>query len=133
MVVRKRRKKNRLRGNRTHGGGNTKRRRGSGSRGGVGFAGSHKHKFSKYYTKFGKKITLKTKEGKKKAMPAWKIEELAKKFLEEGKAKKEGDNIIIDGKDLGIYKIIGPGEIPKNVIVRNVLLSKKFKQKEVEG
>ncbi len=32
-------------GNRTHGGGNTKNRRGKGSRGGVGRAGFHKHKW----------------------------------------------------------------------------------------
>ena len=33
------------RGNRTHGGGNTKNRRGKGNRGGVGRAGYHKHRW----------------------------------------------------------------------------------------
>ena len=60
MVVRKRRKKNKQRGERTHGHGNTKNKRGAGSRGGVGKAGSHKHKYSKYYDSFGKSGTLKT-------------------------------------------------------------------------
>ena len=59
MVVRRRKKKNKLRGQRTHGGGGTKNRRGAGCRGGVGKAGSHKHKFSKYYVEFGIKKKLK--------------------------------------------------------------------------
>ena len=54
MPERTRRKKNKLRGNRTHGKGNTKNHRGAGSKGGRGRAGSHKHKFSKYYKTFGK-------------------------------------------------------------------------------
>ena len=53
MTVRKRKKKNILRGHRTHGHGDTKNGRGAGSRGGVGRAGSHKHKFTKYAGEFG--------------------------------------------------------------------------------
>ena len=53
MTIRKRKKKNKLRGHRTHGKGDTKNHRGAGSRGGVGRAGSHKHKFTKYYGEFG--------------------------------------------------------------------------------
>ena len=69
MVVRKRRKKNRMRGSRTHGCGGTKQKRGSGGRGGVGLAGGHKHKFSLYYADhFGEKSGLKPKD-KGKAMP----------------------------------------------------------------
>src|SRR3989338_8360317 len=40
-------KKRKYLGNRTYGGGNTKNRRGKGSRGGVGRAGYHKHKWLK--------------------------------------------------------------------------------------
>ena len=58
MVVRKRRKVNKQLGERTHGHGDTKNWRGSGNRGGVGRAGSHKHKFSKYWMTFGIKRRL---------------------------------------------------------------------------
>ena len=55
MVVRRRKKRvNKMLGQRTRGNGDTKRRRGAGSRGGRGLAGSHKHKYSKYAGKFGK-------------------------------------------------------------------------------
>ncbi len=45
MARRTKSKKRKYLGNRTYGGGNTKNRRGKGSRGGVGRAGYHKHKW----------------------------------------------------------------------------------------
>lgn len=45
MARRTKSKKRKYMGNRTYGGGNTKNRRGKGSRGGVGRAGYHKHKW----------------------------------------------------------------------------------------
>ncbi|MBI4360655.1 uL15 family ribosomal protein [Candidatus Micrarchaeota archaeon] len=51
MARRIRSRKFRHRGNRTHGGGNTKNRRGKGNKGGVGRAGYHKHR-RLYFIKF---------------------------------------------------------------------------------
>ena len=67
MVVRKRKKLvNKMLGQRTRGNGDTKRRRGAGSRGGRGLAGSHKHKYSKYAGKFGQeKKKVRSRNGSK--------------------------------------------------------------------
>ena len=53
-IKRKRKSTNKYRGHRTFGWGNTKNHRGSGCTGGMGRAGSNKHKFSKYWMDFGK-------------------------------------------------------------------------------
>ena len=128
MVVRRRKKKNKLRGNRTFGQGNTKRRRGSGSRGGTGRAGSHKHKFSKYYVDFGVKRKLKAKE-KGEAINLGQLNELLPRFLVEQKAEKKGNMIVVDGKKMGIAKLLGAGKIEEKVLVRNVSLSGRAKEK----
>ena len=106
MVVRKRRKKNKVRGNRTHGGGGTKNRRGSGNRGGVGRAGSHKHKFSLYYMDFGVKRTFKAGP-KDEAVNLEYVSSKVDEWLTEGKAKKENDTVILDGSALGFDKVLG--------------------------
>ncbi|HLC92553.1 MAG TPA: uL15 family ribosomal protein [archaeon] len=123
MVVRKRRKKNKMRGNRMHGGGNTKNRRGSGGRGGVGRAGSHKHKFSKYWMTFGIKRTLKAK-GKEEAINLEQISRSIEKWLASGRAKKEGEMIVIDGSVLGFGKVLGKGEASGKFKILNAKASK---------
>ena len=128
MVVRKRRKKNKMRGNRTHGAGDTKHRRGAGSRGGRGRAGSHKHKYSLYYKDFGVKRKLKPKAKAESVnlefisgkIPAW---------IENGKAKKEGGLVIINGKVLGFGKILGGGNISEKIKVLNAAVSEKAAEK----
>lgn len=123
MVVRKRRKKNKMRGNRMHGGGNTKNRRGSGGRGGVGRAGSHKHKFSKYWMTFGIKRTLKAKR-KPASINLEEISRRISRWLLEGKAAKDGGMIVIDGSILGFVKVLGKGSIDEKIKVVNALASK---------
>lgn len=126
MTVRKRKRKNRCRGHRTHGQGDTKNNRGSGSRGGVGRAGSHKHKFSKYYLTFNGKKAMKPKTASGKALQLWRIEKLIPEMLKNGSAKKEGDKIIVDCKKIGVSKIIGPGKIEGKIVFENAKLSKKL-------
>lgn len=116
MVVRKRRKKHRLRGNRTHGKGNTKNKRGSGIRGGVGKAGSHKHKYSKYWKEFGVKKNLKAK----RRLEAVNLEDVERNL-------SWGNEI--DGKKLGFSKVLGKGFLSRKVVFRNVSVSKKAKEK----
>lgn len=122
MVVRKRRKKNKVRGNRTHGAGGTKNRRGSGFRGGVGKAGSHKHKFSKYYIDFGVKRTFKAKP-KKPALNLNEISDRLDEWLATGKAVKENGMVVIDAKALGFGKILGRGKVAEKILVKNALVS----------
>ncbi|MBI4210145.1 MAG: uL15 family ribosomal protein [Candidatus Diapherotrites archaeon] len=128
MVVRRRRKKNKQRGNRTHGGGGTKNRRGSGSRGGVGRAGSHKHKFSKYYATFGVKRMFKAKAKE----PAINLEQVSGRLAEwvaNGKARNEAGTIILDGKELGFGKVLGKGSISEKVRFVNARISAKAASK----
>lgn len=132
MVVRKRRKKNKLRGHRYHGGGNTKNRRGSGNRGGVGKAGSHKHKFSKYYVDFGVSTVLKAKP-KGEAVNLEYISGKLVDWVADGKARKEEGMIIIDGKELGIVKILGKGNIKEKLMIVNCAVTKTAGQKIVSA
>ena len=116
MVVRKRRRVNKLRGRRTHGAGDTKNRRGAGSRGGRGRAGSHKHKFSKYWMTFGMKRKLKAK----RKLIAVNLQEIHKFLDEKG---------VLDGNAKGIGKILGKGELKKKIIARNVKVSGQAAEK----
>lgn len=123
MVVRQRRKKNKLRGQRTHGAGNTKNRRGSGCRGGVGRAGSHKHKFSIYWKEFGKHSKLLPKTEK----IALNLEEfLAKvpKWVDEKKVEKTANGIEVDGKKICVEKILGRGNVTVKLLLKNIDVSK---------
>jgi len=132
MVVRRRRKKNKLRGQRTHGGGGTKNRRGAGSRGGVGRAGSHKHKFSKYYLDFGVKRKLKAKE-KEIAINLETISENISEWLSTGQAKKENSIIVLNGKLLGFGKVLGRGPLKEKIKIENASVTKKAQEKIVEN
>lgn len=132
MTVRTRRKKNKLRGQRTHAKGNTKNKRGSGVKGGVGRAGSHKHKFSKYYDAFGKKGKLKTKTNAK----ALNVGQLQQK-LAEWEAKKlvgkEESLTVVDAKKVGFQKILGTGAIKDAVLLKNFKASKRAAKKISEA
>lgn len=128
MVVRRSKKKNKLRGHRSHGKGDTKNRRGSGCKGGKGRAGSHKHKFSKYYATFGLKRKLKSKI-KKKTVNLEILENRIEELVKNGAAEKKDDVFVIDCKKAGIEKILGKGAITKKVQLLNVEVSAKAKEK----
>lgn len=124
MVVRKRRKKNTLRGNRVHGKGDTKNKRGAGCRGGRGRAGSHKHKFTKYWKTFGKYGTLKVK----KTLIGINISDLVDKLpklVSANKVEKSKGAYIIDGNKLKFDKILGRGKLKEQLILKNIEVSKK--------
>lgn len=130
MAKRQRRKKNTLRGHRTHGGGNKKNRRGKGVRGGVGKAGSHKHKFSKYYTEFGVKQTLKPKP-KQWSVNIDFIHSKLEHWVTSGKVKKDGELFVIDGKQLGFGKVLGRGSITEKIRLENAKASGEAARKIV--
>jgi len=116
MGDRKRRKKNKLRGQRTMGAGGTKNRRGAGCRGGRGNAGANKHRFHS----IGR---LKPRKYRLKAAPkgreinlgdlSAKMEMLAAK----GKVTKEGDRFVVE-KASGYTKVLGEGETDKKIVLR---------------
>jgi large subunit ribosomal protein L15 len=129
MVVRKRKKFNKKLGQRTRGKGDTKKRRGAGSRGGRGLAGSHKHKFQSCSGKFG---TEKKKVRSRKLSNAINIEGLLQampRLVAEGKVSKEGNALVVDGTKIGFDKILSRGELREKLVVRNMAASKKAAEK----
>lgn len=129
MVVRRRKKINRLLGERTRGHGDTKNRRGAGSRGGRGLAGSHKHKFSKYAGKFGKE-KKKVISGKRvKALNIEQVVQAMPRLLEEKKAVKEGNYVVVDGQLVGFGKLLSRGSPGQKWVLRNVRASKRAVEK----
>jgi large subunit ribosomal protein L15 len=131
MDVRKRRRSNKLRGQRTHGKGDTKNKRGAGNRGGVGRAGSHKHKYTKYYGQFGvekkqligkdKGITLKIED----------IETMIPKWENKKLVDNSGKQIVLDGKKIKVRKIVATGDINTAVTLVNIEASKRAEEKIV--
>ena len=138
MVVRRDRTRKKVLGHRTHGHGDTKNNRGYGTKGGHGRAGSHKHKFTKYYDSFGVKIRLKPSR-KLKAINLDDLNREIEKMVENKTVQKLGEKIMVDGKKLNIDKLLGRGELKYPVIVKNMTLSERAMEKifesngEVEG
>ncbi len=123
-----RKKKVRLRGKRTHGKGDTKRRRGKGSKGGKGRAGSQGQKKMLFLGSFGK-LGFK---GKKKRERIINLDILSQKldaWIKKEKTGKKSGLYIIDGKKIGFDKILGKGNINEKIRVVNMKVSKKAKQK----
>lgn len=132
MSVRKRKKKDKQRGMRTHGKGNTKNSRGAGSRGGRGRAGSHKHKYSKYYESFGGTKHMKPAK-KKKSLNILELETAVKSLIAKKKAEERNGSIFIDGKKAGISKILGRGTPTKKLVLKNIKASSRATEKIVKA
>ena len=118
MII-KRKKATRYRGSQTHGGGAKKKRRGAGSRGGRGMAGSGKRADQKKPTilklygnsYFGKK-GFKSKNKKViKPITIQTIETKLYNWLKNGILKKEKEEIKINLKELGYNKLLSKGKI----------------------
>ena len=113
----KRKKKSRMKGSSTHGGGARKKRKKSGHRGGAGMSGSGKradHKktlITKLYGHgyFGKKgiTSKKTQKDKRKRISIKDIETNLERYIKKGIAKKtgKGESFEVNLED---YKILGP-------------------------
>jgi len=117
MTDRKRRKKNKLRGQRTMGAGNTKNRRGAGGRGGRGKAGTNKHRF---HTAGRLKPTLyrqKIMSVKGKAIKIGDLNLRLDDFVAKGLVKKEGEKYIVD-KTSGFAKVLSQGEVNHKIILK---------------
>jgi len=113
MTERKRRKKNKVRGERTHGQGDTKNNRGSGSRGGTGKANGRKGKFSSLWINRGPRIKLKAAK-KGKEITVEQLNSILDKLVEKGKVTKTKEMYIVDS-DCGYAKVLSQGNINKKV------------------
>ncbi len=134
MVVRQRKKKNRLRGQRSHGKGDTKNKRGAGCRGGRGNAGSKKHKRFNHMDRFGTKRKLKTKQLRRQR-PELKVINLddlnarLQKLEMQNKLEKEAGFVLVDGEKMDLDKLLSRGTLTFKVKVKNLGLSKKAIEK----
>jgi large subunit ribosomal protein L15 len=116
MVERKRRKKNKVRGERTHSKGGTKNSRGAGTRGGRGNAGSNKHKFHSLNRVKPIKYRLKT-QGKKVVITLGSLSGMIDKLLEKGKVIEENGMIVVGPKS-GYTKILSQGNTSRKLLVK---------------
>ncbi|MDT7869113.1 MAG: uL15 family ribosomal protein [Thermoproteus sp.] len=116
------------RGTRTHGWGRVGQHRKSGSSGGKGMVGFHKHKWSfvmvhaeetsgwPFYGKHGFKQP-------KAISVAWRpinvgrLEELLEEMESRGAAVKEGEQYVVDLPKLGYNKLLGGGRVSRPLIV----------------
>jgi len=126
MVVRRRKKSRKLRGRtRSMGWGRIGQHRGSGSKGGFGAAGMHKHMWTwvvKYApTWFGKHGFNRPPELLAKPMEinVGELDEMVDKLLKEGLAREENGKIVVDLAELGYNTLLGKGRVtrPLKVIV----------------
>ncbi len=125
MVVRKRKKSRKLRGRtRTMGWGRIGQHRKSGSRGGVGAVGYHKHKWMwviKYFPDwYGKKGFIPRGSEYPRKIDAINIKdlyELVEKLKLDNKLKVEDNKPVIDLTQLGYDKLLATGKADKPVKV----------------
>ncbi|MEM2024849.1 MAG: uL15 family ribosomal protein [Desulfurococcaceae archaeon] len=129
MVVRKERKSRKLRGrSRTMGWGRVGQHRKSGSRGGFGAVGLHKHKvvwMIKHAPHWYGKHGFTSVWGTKKALNVvnvGELNELAQEMLSKNAATREGDLVVIDVASMGYSKVLGKGKVtlPLKVIAKEV-------------
>ncbi len=125
-MIRKRRKIRNMRGSRTCGGGNPKKRRGAGNRGGRGLAGSGKGKKTKAdWVRINLPDHLGRRGFKRPQEMSVRdviinLQELDQKittYLEKGIAHKKGDLISVDLQKLGISKVLGKGKVTRKLEV----------------
>ena len=116
MVTNKRKKVVKYRGGSTHGGGARKKRRGAGSRGGRGNAGSCKRAghMKMRYVKAGHILgkhgfTSKSRTVVNAVNLSYFTSDRIAKLVKEGKAHKEGTVYAIDLAGLGYNKLLGTG------------------------
>jgi large subunit ribosomal protein L15 len=144
MVVRKEKKSRKLRGRtRTMGWGRVGQHRKSGSRGGFGAVGFHKHKLIwviKYAPNwYGKRGFVGVQQIRKyrkiRVINVGELDELAKKMLMKNIAVKEGDLIVIDTIQMGYDKVLGEGKVtlPLKVIAKEVTETAEKKIEEAGG
>ncbi len=110
----------RIRGTRTCGGGSHKKRRGKGSRGGVGNAGAHSHHVVRSLKRGivkGMHISNQHIRHDEGTLNIGILEEMLEELIREGKAEEKADGIYLDVTELGIEKILGKGKVTKKLML----------------
>ena len=128
------RKVRKMRGSRTHGWGQIGQHRKSGSRGGKGHAGMHKHGWS-YIQRYEPDHFSKDKfkppnQTESNIINLKQLEEIAYKMQKTSKGKRE--KVTIDLKEMGYDKLLGSGKISVPVSVK-VMSCSEVAKKKIEG
>jgi large subunit ribosomal protein L15 len=134
------RKTRKLRGSRTVGYGQVGQHRKSGSRGGKGKAGLHKHKWSwavKYAPNYFGRDEFKppSRTVAKKWINVGELNEIYEGLSKSGNIKKKDGKALIDLTDLGYDKLLGEGEVkhPYYVMAKSSTKSAKDKIEKAGG
>jgi len=124
------RKVRKMRGSRTHGWGQIGQHRKSGSRGGVGRAGSMGHKFLMFYREEKDRgFIRKVPKIEGKMINVGELDELYRKL---GQAVEDVRTLDLDS--LGYSKLLGSGDVSTTYIVRIASCSRKARMKiEAKG
>jgi len=133
-------KTKKFRGSRTCGGGTHKNRRGGGSRGGRGNAGTCKHHFVRAmqrglsFGKHGFKRPL-SMMADKIIVNVGEIDETIEQLVTDGFAEKKGSAFHIDLANIGIEKVLGSGKVTKPLVITagEFSLSAKKKIEDAKG
>ena len=126
------------RGSRTCGWGRVGQHRKSGSRGGFGRAGLHKHKWTwtvKYAPNhFGKHGFRCPTSREVKAINLGRLSELVEDLLAQGKLKPgEDGRVHVDLAELGFDKLLGGGRLGRPLVVRAEAFTEEAERKLVEA
>lgn len=132
MVVRRRKKAKKYDG-RTHGRGCAKRGRGSGEKGGKGWSGGHKQKWSyilRYFPDhFGKHGFVARERSEPRTINVGEIDERIEELLERGLAERKGERIAVDVSRLGAEKVLGGGRVEHALELRAPLVTEAARSK----
>jgi large subunit ribosomal protein L15 len=132
MVVRRRKKARKYDG-RTHGRGCAKRGRGSGEKGGKGWSGGHKQKWSyilRYFPDhFGKHGFFPAERPEPVTINVGEIDERIEELLERGLAERRGERIAVDVRRLGAEKVLGGGRVEHALELRAPLVTEAARSK----
>ncbi len=131
-------KTKKFRGSRTCGGGTHKNRRGGGSRGGRGNAGTCKHHFVRSMQRglsFGKHGFKRPSSIMKDnvIVNVGEVDEAIEQLVTEGIAEKKGEAFYIDLANIGIEKVLGNGKVTKPLFITATEFSSTAKQKIEEA
>lgn len=124
----------RIRGTRTCGGGSHKKRRGKGSKGGVGNAGAYdvhivrslKQGLRKGHNASPTYVYRRTEEA---ALNLGELDELLSDLVRAGKAEQRDEGVYLDAEAFGIQKVLGKGAIRQKVLLKVAKISKIAQQK----
>ncbi len=135
-MTRRRSKKNK---SGSHGYGSSKKNRGAGNKGGRGNAGTGKKASSKRMTKDGVvklgERGFKSRKPDQNAINLRDIDQRLDNYVEEGLAEEKDGKYVLDISDLGYEKVLGQGQINKEVEItaENFSSSAKSKIEEAGG